>query len=174
MKSIQLVVVLACLSMGACHSTPSRETKAVQIWHWQLQGTGEKGKPVRASGTLQTTKTPDADGWYTVQRIKGSRNGIEITGLFQAGKAVPGNIDPSNHRPYAGDNRLRPAGASGQPQLDNDGIQFALEDGSYSNVFYASFLEPPTYLDFHSKPPYPVGDVGPNNERPVQFTAEQQ
>ena len=174
MKSIRLVVVLACLSMGACQSSPPRETQAVQVWHWQLQGTGGNGKPVRASGTLQTTETPDAHGWYTVQRIQGSRNGIEITGLFQAGKAVPGNIDPSTHRPYEGDNRLRRSGTTGGPQLDQHGIQFALEDGSYSNVFYASFLEPPTYLDFHSKPPYPVGDVGPNRERPVQFTAERQ
>ena len=174
MKYIRLVVVFACLSIWACQSTLSRDRQAVHLWQWQFQGAEIDGKPVQASGTLQTTETPDADGWYKVQSIDGSRNGIEITGLFQAGKAVPGNIDPSTHRPYEGDNRIRPPGATGESQLDQHGIQFALEDGSYSNVFYASFLEPPAYLDFHSKPPYPVGDVGPNRERPVQFTAERQ
>jgi hypothetical protein len=57
------------------------------------------------------------------------------------------------------------------PQLTGTGFQFSVEDGSYSNVFFASFLEPPGYLEFHSVPPYPEGPVAPNSEANVLFHA---
>ena len=55
-------------------------------WRWSYQGEG-----VAASGSLTTTDTPNADGFYEITKIKGEANGIAITGLQPAGTSIPGN-----------------------------------------------------------------------------------
>ncbi len=141
-------------------------------WTWQYSGTDGAGAPISADGLLLTDRDPDGDGWFTIERITGQRDGVRIAGLYPAGEGIPGNVDPASGVPYTGDNLLRLGNPASEPQLNTHGLQFALADGSYSNVFYASFLSPATYLDFHSAPPYPAGGVPPNSERAVAFSAE--
>jgi hypothetical protein len=57
------------------------------------------------------------------------------------------------------------------PQLTGNGLQFSVEGGGFSNVFFADFLQPQGYLEFHSVPPYPEGAVAPNSETSVIFYA---
>ncbi len=78
-----------------------------------------------------------------------------------AGTAIPGN------EPYAVDDLVSVSG----PQLTGSGFGFSLADGTYSNPFYANFLSPPGYLEFHSAPPF-TSTIGPkDSELPVAFTA---
>ncbi len=67
--------------------------------------------------------------------------------------------------------RRLPWGQRGEPQLTQNGVQFALADGTFSNVFHAGFLTRPTDLDFQSVPPFPQGPMPPNRESPVVFRA---
>ena len=143
----------------------------MQVWKWQFQGSQGNGRKIEGSGTLTTSRHPDPDGWYTVESIQGSRNGIAIKRLYPAGKNIPGDINPSTRIPYTGDNRIRLHVEGQEAQLDQHGIQFELANGTYSNIFFASFLKPPAYLDFHSEPPYPMGAVEPNSESRIQFSA---
>ncbi len=166
------VVLLACLALCACDNGSA--TRDSLTWTWQYAGVGPDGAPITASGVLQTDRDPDNDGWYAIEEIHGQRNGVRITGLYPAGEAIPGNVDPTTGAPSTGDNLLRPSDAAGTPQLDKQGLQFSLPDGTHSNVLFASFLDPPTYLEFHSVPPFPRGAVPPNSELPVTFSAEQQ
>lgn len=135
-------------------------------WHWRYRTPrGAAGPSIRARGRFITDNDPDGDGAVEILRIKGRRNRDRITGLYPTGTSIPGNS------PYAGDNRVRLGrGAEGE-QLTTSGFQFALADGSYSNVFFASFLSPPVYLDFHARAPFPQGAVAPNSETPVVFKA---
>ena len=169
MKSPNRAVLLACLALSACGSAAGGSTLE---WAWQYSGTGAAGAPLSASGMLYTNRDPDGDGWYQIERITGERDGVSITALYPAGQGIPGNVDPATGVPFVGNNLIRRSGSDGEPQLDKNGLQFSLADGSYSNVFYASFLSPPTYLDFHSVPPFPAGAVPPNSEPPVSFSAE--
>jgi hypothetical protein len=141
-------------------------------WRWRYRGTGTStgsgnGERIRAQGRFLTDRDPDGDGFHEILRIRGQRNGDRITGLVPAGTSIPGNA------PYTGDNLVRyeprrlPEGRKSDPQLTQSGIQFALADGTYSNVFHAGFLTPPTGLDFHSVPPFPQGPTPPNSESPV-------
>lgn len=114
-------------------------------WRWRYRTPRDAAGPaVRAHGMLVTDRDADGDGFYEVRRIKGRRNGDRITGLYPAGRSIPGN------EPYEGDNFLRASWGAGQQQLTKNGLQFKLDDGSFSNVFFASFLSPATYLGFHS------------------------
>ncbi|HEY8516004.1 MAG TPA: PEP-CTERM sorting domain-containing protein [Candidatus Binatia bacterium] len=164
------VVVLAYLALCACDDGST--TRGSLTWTWRYTGVGPDGAPITARGVLRTDRDPDGDGWYAIESIEGQRNGVRITGLYPAGQAIPGNVDPANGAPFAGDNLLRQSGAAHTPQLDENGLQFSLGDGTYSNVFFASFREPPTYLEFHSVPPFPEGVVPPNSELPGTFSAE--
>lgn len=142
-------------------------------WKWRY-GTSRKleAPAIKARGTLITDNDPDRDGAYSILRIRGQRNGEKITGLYAAGSSIPGNS------PYEGDNliwplrqskgRGRPAPA---PQLSGHGFQFSLEDETYSNVFFADFTTPSSYLEFHSRFPYPDGAQPPNTEVAVAFKA---
>lgn len=135
-------------------------------WKWRYQSAGDSGEDeiIKARGTLFTSSHPNEDGFYEVKRIRGRRDGDMITGLVDAGTSVPGNA------PYAGDNLIRPK-IRKRPQLTGSGLQFSLDNGEYSNVFYADFLAPPSYLEFHSVPPYPDGPNSPNTELGVVFKA---
>lgn len=135
-------------------------------WKWHYRTTkGSAGPSIRASGKFVSSRDRNGDGYVEVLAIKGQRNGDRITGLFPSGESIPGNF------PYTGDNLIRKNNASRDPQLNTNGFQFALENGSYSNVFFASFLTPSTYLDFHSVSPFPNGAVAPNSEIAVVFKA---
>lgn len=141
-----------------------------RVWEWRYSGI--EGISLVASGTLVTTGAPDPDGWFVVESISGGRAGVEIEALHPAGTGIPGNVRSADGLFHAGSNRIRMPTASDVAQLDGQGLQFALVDGTFSNVFYASFLDSPCYLDFHSVPPFPAGAAPPNSEPPVAFHAE--
>lgn len=166
------LVLLTCSILDACGNGSAKQDSLT--WAWQYAGVDPNGAPITATGVLRTDRDPDGDGWYAIEHIDGHRNGVRITGLYPAGDAIPGNVDPSTGVPFAGDNLLRPGDGAHAPQLDKAGLQFSLADGTYSNVFFASFKDPPTYLEFRSVPPFPEGVVPPNSELPVTFTAEVQ
>ena len=103
-------------------------------WRWSYQGEG-----VAASGSLTTTDTPNADGFYGITKIKGEANGIAITGLQPAGTSIPGNDG------YPVDGLVR----TEVPQLSLHGFAYSLADGTYANPFYgAHFAKPDTYAFF--------------------------
>lgn len=149
-------------------------------WSWSYEASqpGASCSDLKASGTLITDHDADGDGVYKVLGIQGRRNGVKITGLVPAGTAIPGNIDPLTGIPYNVDNRIQPA-RSGQPgqvspqgQLSSHGIGFSLADGTYSNIFLATYLDPPSYFDFHTQAPFPAGLVAPNTETTIHFQAQ--
>ena len=142
---------------------PKTDTPTLK-WKWRYETPkNSAGLKVRARGKF-TTDT-DKDGYVNIIGIKGKRNGEKITGLHPAGTSIPGNS------PYAGDNLIAHEKTMPSPQLTGNGFQFSVEDGSYSNVFFADFLETPGYLEFHSMPPYPEGAIAPNSETRVIFEA---
>jgi hypothetical protein len=135
-------------------------------WQWRYRtAKGSTGPSIRARGTFITDSDPDGDGAFAIQAIKGRRNRDRITGLYPAGTSIPGNT------PYEGDNLVRRERAIQGEQLTTSGFQFALRDGSYSNVLFASFLSPQVDLDFHSRSPVPQGPTPPNSETAVVFKA---
>jgi hypothetical protein len=139
-------------------------------WKWRYRTPEEApGPSIKAHGKFVTDRDPDGDGYAQILRIKGKRNGDKITGLYPAGTSIPGNS------PYKGDNLIRYKkpfhGENEFPQLNTNGFQYTLADGSFSNVFFASFLAPPRYLDFHSVSPFPEGPIPPNSETAVVFRA---
>ena len=143
------------------------------LWSWNYVGIdSDTGRTIRASGQFLSDIDPDSEDFYAIQRIQGSRNRVRIDGLWPAGKAIPGNIDPITGEPYNGDNRIRQNDDDRErAQLTSAGFQFSLRDGTFANVFFAGFLEPPITLEFFSAPPYPIGPVAPNSEDPVIFRA---
>jgi hypothetical protein len=122
------ICVLTCACMAAMG--PAR---AESTWVWNYAGTG-----VTASGTLSTTDAPNADGFYQIISITGSRNGDTITGLFPTGFAIPGN------EPFVVDNLIR---IDGPGQITVEGFGYSLASGAYANPYYADFLSPPSYSE---------------------------
>jgi len=149
-------------------------------WSWSYEASqpGAGSNNLKARGTLITDRDADGDGVYDVLGIQGQRNGVRITGLVPAGTAIPGNVDPVTGNPYNVDNRIQSA-RSGQPgqvspqgQLSSHGIGFSLADGTYSNIFLATYLNPSLYFDFHTEAPFPAGLVAPNTETTIHFQAQ--
>lgn len=155
--------------------SPHSPTHDQLRWSWSYSSSqpGTGGSSIKARGKLITDNDSDGDGVYQVLGISGQRNGVRITGLVPAGTFIPGNVDPVTGNGYVVDNQIRPQ-SKGRPdgQLDSKGIGYALSDGSYCNIFYASFLSPAIYLDFHAQPPFPNGLIAPNTETAVQFRAD--
>jgi len=120
-------------------------------WDWNYSAAG-----VSAAGTFTTTDAPDANGFYEITAITGSRNGVAIIGLETAGTAIPGND------PYAVDNLVSIAG----PQLTWNGFGYALADGSWANPF----SDGSTAWEYLSVPPYVEGA---GQEVAVAFSATQ-
>ncbi len=150
---------------------PSKMRDSLLEWEWEYRSDGENefGEEIRAEGTLFTDYDQDGDGWHEIVSIRGQHNHENITGLFPAGESIPGNS------PFEGDNLIRVGNGNKlepEAQLSGDGFQFALDDGSFVNVFFASFLAPPGYLEFHSREPFPEGNVLPNTETEVWFEAK--
>lgn len=126
------------------------------LWRWSY-----RGENILAHGTLKSTDTADADGFYLITAIAGERNGETIIGLQPTGTAIPGN------EPFAVDNLI----SAQDHQLTGNGFGYALEDGTYANPFFADFLSPETYLEFFSAPPFGPG-IGPeDSELPVDVAA---
>lgn len=103
------------------------------VWNWGYTGDG-----IQAGGQFTTTDAVDAEGFYLITGITGTRNGDLITGLYPTGSAIPGN------EPFALDNLVR-FGADGQ--LSVHGFGFTTASGGYSNPFYADFFSPPIYME---------------------------
>jgi hypothetical protein len=120
------------------------------LWSWSYTGDG-----FAASGTITTSDTPNADGFFSITGISGSRNGEAIVRLQPDGTAIPGNDG------FPVDNLLR----SETPELTSSGFGYQLADGTFGNVF-ADFLSPQTYLEFFSDPA-----LGTHTELPIIFSA---
>lgn len=157
MKKLLQCCLLACSVFTLCvaqavHATPSL------TWDWTYTGEG-----IAASGTLTTSETPDDRGLFTILEITGTRNGQAITGLEPAGVPIPGN------EPYNLDNTLNPT----PPHLTKGGFGFATAQGTYVNLFFADFLDPPAFLEVFSAPPFGAGaeNFGPeDSEIGVEFS----
>jgi hypothetical protein len=109
---------------------------AALLWDWRYTGTG-----ITARGTLTTTSRTNADGYYLISGITGSRNGEAITGLESAGDAIPGNPG------FPVDNLISRSG-----QLTANGFGYETADGNFANPFYANFLTPATYQEVYTQP----------------------
>jgi hypothetical protein len=153
------------LAPGTKRKQTSTEISTLK-WKWRYE-TPENyaGPKIKARGKFTTDTDTDGDGYVNIVDIKGKRNGDKITGLYPAGTSIPGNTG------YLGDNLIAYDKTMQSPQLTSGGFQFSVEGGGYSNVFFASFLQPQAYLDFHSVPPYPEGAIAPNSETIVLFQA---
>lgn len=121
-------------------------------WSWSYQRAADASGPaVSAAGTLVTTNSPDPSGFYTISSITGQRNSVPISALLPTGSFAPGNCTPTIC--FTSDNLIRKS--QGVPaQLNTHGFNVAFVDGTYANYFFASFLSPPTYLEFYSVPPF--------------------
>ena len=136
------LVSVAALAAGATPATALN-------WNWTYSGAG-----ITAGGTFTTVDTPDAAGFYLITAIAGARNGSEILSLQPTGTPIPGN------EPFAVDNLVRIE----SPQLTVHGFGYAIAGGTFSNPFFADFLQPPSYLEFFSAPPT-------STELPILFSA---
>lgn len=137
-------LLLAASSLAAAEAI--RPAQAL-VWQWSfVRPAGLPHGPVRASGLLHTSDSPDAAGFFTILSVSGSRNGVAITALLPAGSSIPGNGG------YFSDNLLRPD-PSGGGQLTTHGFNLSFADGSFSNLFTGTFLSPVLDMDFHSVPP---------------------
>jgi hypothetical protein len=147
---------LVALGSGVLITVSGSATAPLQ-WTWQYTGSG-----IFASGTLTTNDVANAAGYFQIIAITGSRNGVAIVRLQPTGTAIPGN------EPYAVDNLIS---QNGQHLTDN-GIGFALADGTFANPFFAHTRAPPTYLEFLSTPRSVPGSASAtHSELPVTFTA---
>ncbi|UCF74650.1 MAG: PEP-CTERM sorting domain-containing protein [Betaproteobacteria bacterium] len=119
-------------------------------WEWKYSGPG-----IKACGTLQTTDTPNSSGFYQILSIAGRRGDDQITGLFFAGRAIPGNAS------YPVDNLIK---ATGNAQITVHGFGYSLASGAHSNPY---FKEAPTgsgYAEVYTTP-------GGFSEVPTEFKA---
>lgn len=146
---------LALMSVAALTATTKPATALT--WNWSFSGAG-----IAAGGTFTTVDTPDGSGFYLITGIAGVRNGAAILGLQPAGTPIPGN------EPFSVDNLVR----LDSPQLTVHGFGYAIAEGTFSNPFFANFLQPPEYLEFFSAPPITPGGAGPeDSELPIRFSA---
>ena len=145
----------AAIMLGLClwMAAPAH---ASLLWSWSYTGAG-----IAAGGTLTTTDTADAQGFFQITGITGTRNGQTITGLQPAGTAIPGNDG------FPVDNLIRASG----PQLTGNGFGFAITDGTFANPFFADFILPAGTLEFFSAPPFTSAIGTEDSELPVTFTA---
>lgn len=139
------------------------------VWQWRFER--DDNPVVDAFGALTTTDTPDGQGFYTITGVTGERNTVAIDAFLPTGTPVPGNcVDAKTC--YETDNLLRMEAADGQLTSEGFGVGFA--DGTYANYFFASFLQPPTYLEFYSVPPFddlPPDTLGGDSELAGTFQA---
>ena len=153
--SLHRAIWLSLVSIAALTATTKPATALT--WNWSYSGTG-----IEAGGTFATVDTPDGSGFYLITGIAGERNGAAILGLQPTGTPIPGN------EPFAVDNVVRLE----SPQLTVHGFGYAIAGGTFSNPFFADFLQPPVYLEFFSAPPFAPGGAGSEDtELPIRFSA---
>ena len=146
---------LALMSIAALTATTTPATALT--WNWSYSGAG-----IEAGGTFTTVDTPDGSGFFLITGIAGARNGAAILALQPTGTPIPGN------EPFSVDNLVR----LDSPQLTVHGFGYAIAGGTFSNPFFADFLQPPAYLEFFSAPPFTSGGAGPeDSELPIRFSA---
>ncbi|MEB3305473.1 MAG: PEP-CTERM sorting domain-containing protein [Cyanobacteriota bacterium] len=140
------------------------------VWDWSFETNDDPD--VEALGELITTDVPDSQGYYTIIGLTGERNKVAIEGLIPTGSPIPGNcLDVV--RCFTSDNLLRLEDDDGQLTTHGFGVSF--EDGTYANYFFASFLQPATYQEFYSFPPFdllPPDTLGGDSELVGKFEAE--
>ncbi len=137
-------------------TTPTAATTTVS---WTYTNTAEG---VFAQGTFELTPIAGESDYLRVTGITGTRNGIQIIGLYAVDQAVPGNEG------YPLDNRFDPT-TSGMTKA---GIGFQLADLTYVNLFYADFLEPPVIYEVYSAAPFEgLNTAAEDSEFAVAFTA---
>ncbi|MFL5257795.1 MAG: hypothetical protein ACJ8AI_33940 [Rhodopila sp.] len=110
--------------------------QALLLWEW-----GYNGSDVVADGTLVSTRSPNAEGYYQILGVTGSRNGAPIVGLEPNGNAIPGNEG------YPVDNLISAKGS-----LTVNGFGYKTVDKSYANPYYANYLTPPIYQEVFTQP----------------------
>ena len=153
--SLHRPILLALMSVAAL--TAMTKPAIALTWNWSYSGAG-----IEAGGTFTTVDTPDGSGFYLITGIAGVRNGAAILGLQPTGTPIPGN------EPFSVDNLVR----LDSPQLTVHGIGYAIAGGTFSNPFFADFLQPPVYLEFFSAPPFTAGVAGSeDSELPIRFSA---
>ena len=153
--SLHRPIWLALMSVAALAAMTKPATALT--WNWTYSGAG-----IEAGGIFTTVVTPDGSGFYLITGIAGVRNGAAILGLQPTGTPIPGN------EPFSVDNLVR----LDSPQLTVHGFGYAIAGGTFSNPFFADFLQPPTYLEFFSAPPFTPGVAGPgDSELPIRFSA---
>jgi hypothetical protein len=142
---------LLIVALSLCGVFGRAQPAEATLWNWSYTGGG-----FAASGTITTSDTPNADGFFSITGISGSRNGEAIVSLQPTGTAIPGNEG------FPVDNLL----TTETPQLTSSGFGYQLADGTFGNVFFADFLSPQTYLEFFSDPA-----LGTHTELPITFDA---
>lgn len=126
---LSTVTVIALTAMLAVPA------QASPVWTWSMTGDA-----LEASGTLSTADVPNSEGYYLITAITGQRNGVAIVGLQPAGTAIPGNAG------FPVDNLISGSGE----QLTGNGLGFETADHAHSNPFFANFLTPVGYDEFHT------------------------
>ena len=156
--------LLMVLAVFLCWVPPSyagltTPTSATTTVSWAYTNTAES---VSAQGTFELTPIAGESGYLRVTGITGTRNGIQIIGLYAVDQAVPGNEG------YPLDNRFDPT-TSGMTKA---GIGFQLADLTYVNLFYADFLDPPVIYEVYSAAPFEgLNTAAEDSEFAVAFTA---
>jgi hypothetical protein len=158
MKIILLFAVTIAAVSELIFGTIDSASAATLDWEWNYSGAG-----ITASGTFRSNDTPDPNGFYQITAIAGTRNGVAITGLYRSGNPIPGNA------PFTVSNLISP----NDRQLDIAGFGYSTADSNYVSPFFASFLQPPVYLEVFSTPPFATaaGFEAEDRESPISFRA---
>jgi hypothetical protein len=147
----------ATLLLGAATLLQAGSARAIS-WEWRFEAPNDPlYGTVLAEGLLRTTDSPDSSGFFSILEASGQRNGVAISALLPPGSSIPGNAG------FSSDNLIRP----GSLPLTSHGFNVSYTDGSYSNFFTATFLDPVVDFDFHSVPP--AFAFGPDTERVGTF-----
>lgn len=161
---------VSCGALFAAALAALPQPASALVWDWRFET--DDDPEVEARGAFVTTDVPDAQGFYTILGVTGERNNVAINGLIPTGSPVPGNcLDVVTC--FTSDNLLRLEDDDGQLTTHGFGVSF--EDGTYANYFFASFLQPATYLEFYSVAPFdllPPDTLGGDSELPGKFEAD--
>lgn len=126
LATVTVITLTAMLALPA---------QAWPVWTWSITGDA-----LEASGMFSTAGVADSEGYYLITAIAGQRNGVAIVGLQPTGTAIPGNAG------FPVDNLISGSGE----QLTGNGFGFETADHAHSNPFFASFLTPVGYAEFHT------------------------
>lgn len=133
----------AGLVIGAAALLQAGSARAI-LWEWRFEAPNDPPYgTVLAEGLLRTSDSPDSNGFFSILNVTGQRNGVAISTLLPTGSSIPGNAG------FSSDNLVQP----GAVPMTSHGFNVSFVDGSYSNFFTATFLNPVVDMDFHSVPP---------------------